>query len=128
MKDIDEAIKALRNQGSIIQGKIKELMKAKEIMDKVSSAPPEATPNIGGVTTVVGKAEQVLKDVTHDLHVDKIIERIQKQYGTKVKKNSLAASLVRYASDKRVFKKTVGQRNTFGLLEWDKQESIRIAQ
>jgi hypothetical protein len=128
MKDIDEAIIALNNKILILKEQIKDLLKAKRILDNVGkNGQLELTPIADKPTTVVGMAEQILRGTGHDLHVDKIIDGILKQYGVKVKKNSLAASLARYAMERRIFKKTPGQKNTFGLLEWDKEEKTKVA-
>ncbi len=127
MKDIDEAIIALNNKINQLREQMKDLQRAKKIMENVGrSAQLELSPG-DEPTSIVGRAEQILKSNGRDLHVDKILEGIQKQYGVKVKKNSLAASLTRYAADGRVFRKTAGQKNTFGLLEWEKEEKVKAA-
>lgn len=128
MKDIDEAIITLNNKILLLKEQIKDLLKAKRIMENVGkNGQLELSPIADKPSSVVGMAEQILKATGQDLHVDKIMEGVLKQYGVKVKKNSLAASLARYAVERRIFRKTAGQKNTFGLLEWEKEEKMKVA-
>ena len=128
MKDIDEAILALNNKINQLREQLKDLTRAKKIMASVArDADLKTTVEEEEPKTMLAMAEQILKKNAHDLHVDKIVEGIEKQYKTKVKKNSLAASLVNYAAKKNIFRKTAKQKNTFGLLEWGKEEEVKAA-
>ena len=128
MMDIDHAMLALKNRITALQGQLEELRRAKHIMEGLESLQLERSATAGASETVqptqIRMAETVLQEAGHDLHVDDIIERVETRYNIEVKKNSLVATLSKYALSGKLFRKSPKHKASFGLLQWEQEPKL----
>jgi len=125
MAEIDEAIERQQNRVLMLEKELADakqklgaLTQARDIMrtDQTSLSIPTSQLYPPQYHSKVKMAKDVLSQAGHDLHIDEIIKSIRERFGIEVGKPSLTATLSKYASDGKLFKKITDKKNTFGLL------------
>ncbi len=122
MKDIYKTLAEKQKDLTALQREVDALRLAIKLLGDEGTAPIE-----GQEMSQPKMVVAILQAAHRPMHVKDIAEQMKKKFKLTVKVNNLGVMLYRYAARGRHFVKIINKPNTYGLIEWQNEESKVVA-
>jgi len=121
MRNIREVINQKAEQIKRLERDIEALQRAEDIFsgDEKITEKRQSQPDM---------VYSILEEVGKPMHVAQIAERMKKTFQISVKTANLGVMLYRYAQRETRFYKVEGKPNTYGLIKWESEKTLRSDQ